>query len=121
MGRLKAKLRRAQSHKNCGPSGRRSWPKEWQWNNDGFTLKLSRDGDIDAPIQQCLGVTGCFSKLGGRGGGGGNAHSEFAQEKTKEGDGHLVLQTPSLAPIQNRGLAEESGDSSEALFFFWAD
>ncbi|CAJ1411319.1 unnamed protein product [Effrenium voratum] len=32
-----------------------SWLKgtEWQWNNDGFTLKLSRDGDIDAPIQQC--------------------------------------------------------------------
>lgn len=32
-----------------------SWLKgtEWQWNNDGFTLKLTRDQEIDAPIQQC--------------------------------------------------------------------
>ena len=26
--------------------------KEWSWNNDGFTIKLTRDGDIEAPIQQ---------------------------------------------------------------------
>eukprot|EP00439_Symbiodinium_sp_Y106_P066529 s994_g10.t2 len=32
-----------------------SWLKgtEWAWNNDGFTIKLTRDGDIEAPIQQC--------------------------------------------------------------------
>lgn len=32
-----------------------SWLKgtEWQWNNDGFTLKLTRDQEVDAPIQQC--------------------------------------------------------------------
>jgi len=32
-----------------------SWLKgtEWQWNNNDFTLKLERDGDMDAPIQQC--------------------------------------------------------------------
>ena len=28
--------------------------EEWQWNNDGFTLKLTRDQEIDAPIQQSL-------------------------------------------------------------------
>ncbi|CAK9017452.1 unnamed protein product [Durusdinium trenchii] len=32
-----------------------SWLKgtEWEWNNDGFTLKLTRDQEIEAPIQQC--------------------------------------------------------------------
>lgn len=32
-----------------------SWLKgtEWNWNNDGFTIKLKRDGDLEAPIQQC--------------------------------------------------------------------
>lgn len=32
-----------------------SWLKgtEWQWNNDQWTLKLERDGDIDAPVRQC--------------------------------------------------------------------
>lgn len=34
-----------------------SWLKgtEWQWNRDGFTVKLQPDGDVDAPIQQCRG------------------------------------------------------------------
>mmetsp|Transcript_721 Transcript_721/g.1259 ORF Transcript_721/g.1259 Transcript_721/m.1259 type:complete len:469 (+) Transcript_721:37-1443(+) len=32
-----------------------SWLKgtEWAWNNGDFNLKLQRDGDFEAPIQQC--------------------------------------------------------------------
>lgn len=41
-------------------SKKMSWVKgtEWRWNNDGhWSMKLERNGDIDAPIQQCHG--GC--------------------------------------------------------------
>merc|ERR550525_2012328 len=32
-----------------------SWLRgtEWNWNNDGFTLKFDKEGEIDAPINQC--------------------------------------------------------------------
>merc|ERR1719473_1250515 len=32
-----------------------SWLKgtEWGWNRDGWTLKLEKDGDVEAPINQC--------------------------------------------------------------------
>jgi len=32
-----------------------SWLKgtEWAWNNDGWTVKLEKDGDLEAPVQQC--------------------------------------------------------------------
>jgi DnaJ-class molecular chaperone len=34
-----------------------SWLKgtEWKWNNDGWSVKLTKEGDVDAPIQQCQG------------------------------------------------------------------
>lgn len=37
-------------------SKKMSWVKgtEWRWNNDNhWSMKLNRDGEIDAPIQQC--------------------------------------------------------------------
>jgi len=42
-------------------SKKMSWVKgtEWKWNNDNhWSMKLNRNGDIDAPIQQCQG-SGC--------------------------------------------------------------
>jgi len=38
-----------------------SWLKgtEWRWNNDQWTLKLNKDGVMEAPIQQCQGGTSC--------------------------------------------------------------
>lgn len=45
-----------------------SWLKgtEWKWNRDGWTVKLGKDGDIDAPVQQCRGGQCKWSAEGGK-------------------------------------------------------
>merc|ERR1719215_330735 len=45
-----------------------SWLKgtEWQWNRDQWTLKLEKDGDVGAPIEQCQGGTCKWSAENGK-------------------------------------------------------
>lgn len=45
-----------------------SWLKgtEWQWNRDDWTLKLEKDGELTAPIQQCRRSTCKWSAENGK-------------------------------------------------------
>jgi len=80
-----------------------AWMKgtEWTWNNGEFNLKFERDGDLDAPIQQCQ--AGCkWSADNGRVylllGSAGVA--EFATDKQKPAN---------MAGMRMRGTLKTDG------------
>eukprot|EP00929_Paragymnodinium_shiwhaense_P064566 TRINITY_DN3234_c0_g2_i1.p1 TRINITY_DN3234_c0_g2~~TRINITY_DN3234_c0_g2_i1.p1 ORF type:complete len:478 (+),score=157.65 TRINITY_DN3234_c0_g2_i1:122-1555(+) len=71
-----------------------SWLKgtQWKWNRDNWALKLERDGDIDAPIQQCRGGQCKWS-------------AEAGKLYILLGDaGLLTLETSATRPAEMKGL-----------------